>query len=210
MVDIVVIGGGGHARVLISALKRSGTYRVVGYTDRTNRNTILGIPYLGTDTILRRLKLERKKCAAAIGVGAVGVPDARKRIMVLLKTLRFDLPVIISKDAIVAEDVMLGEATVVFAGAVVNAGTRIGQCCIINTNSTVEHDCVIADHTHIATGATISGGGRIGENCFIGAGSTIVQGVTICPNCVVGAGAVIHKSIRTKGTYVGIPARRLK
>jgi sugar O-acyltransferase (sialic acid O-acetyltransferase NeuD family) len=208
--EIIVIGGGGHAKVLVSGLKKSGTYKIIGYTDKTDRGSILGVPYLGKDDILAELKEENKKCQAAIGLGTVGKTEERRRLKDLLDGLGFELPAIISEHALVGEEVTLGDGTVIFDGAIINPGSTVGVCGIINTNSTVEHDCRISDYVHIATGATVSGGVHIGENCFIGAGASVVQYVTICRNCIVGAGAVVHKDILEPGTYAGNPARKLR
>ena len=208
--DIVVVGGGGHAKVLISVLKKAGLYRVIGYTDGADKGSILGTPYLGTDSILAELKERNRDCRAAIGLGPVGRTEGRRRLQALLEGLGFELPVIVSSQAIVGEEVTLGKGTVVFDGAVINPGTTIGACVIINTNSTVEHDCRISDHVHIATGATVCGGVQVGANCFIGAGATVIQYVSICPECMVGAGAVVIKDISETGTYVGNPARKLR
>jgi sugar O-acyltransferase (sialic acid O-acetyltransferase NeuD family) len=208
--EIVVVGGGGHAKELISVLKKTGAYRIVGYTDEQDKGPILGIPYLGNDSVLSEIKAKNHSCRAAIGLGTVGKSEGRRRLQALLDKMGLDLPVIISKHAIVAEEVNLGKGTVVFDGAVVNSGTTIGGCGIINTNSTVEHDCRIEDHVHIATGASVCGGVHIGKNCLIGAGASLVQYVSICPNCIVGAGAVVNKDITEPGTYVGNPARKLR
>ena len=196
--------------MLVSVLKKTGFYRVIGYTDGADKGPILGIPYLGTDNILYELKEWNPDCRATIGLGTVGKTEGRRRLRDLLEGLGLNLPTIVSPHAILNEEVSLGKGTVVFDGAVINPGTTIGACAIINTNSTVEHDCRISDHVHVATGATVCGGVEIGESCIIGAGATVIQYLTICPNCVVGAGAMVVKDISEAGTYVGNPARPFK
>ena len=68
---IVVIGGGGHAKVVISILKKLGNYKVVGYTDIDNKGEILGVDYLGNDEILEKLFLNKNIKNAAIGIGQI-------------------------------------------------------------------------------------------------------------------------------------------
>ena len=206
---IVVIGGGGHAKVLISALKKSG-YEVTGYTDRMNRGSLLGIFYLGDDGVLPGMIRNDGAGKAIIGIGKIDLSDMRIRIQQELSAIGFDFPVIISPSAVVNEEVALGPGTVVFDGVVVNSGTEMGQACIINTNSTVEHDCRIGDNIHIAPGVTLSGGVTIGNNCMIGTGANVIQSVSICEGCLIGAGSTVVKDITIPGTYVGNPAKRIR
>jgi sugar O-acyltransferase (sialic acid O-acetyltransferase NeuD family) len=206
MENIVVLGGGGHAKVLISILKKLRTYRMIGYTDLRDNGKILGVPYLGGDEILKDLKGKGRRLSAAIGIGNTSLSLKRISLKKHLEDLGVLLPPIISPDSVVNEDTRIGSGTVVFDGAVVNSGARIRDCCIINTHSTVEHDCMIADNVHIAPGASLSGGVVIGENTLIGTRATVIQNVRICRDCVVGAGAVVVRDIDAPGTYVGVPA----
>jgi sugar O-acyltransferase (sialic acid O-acetyltransferase NeuD family) len=206
---IVVIGGGGHAKVLISVLKKSG-YEVTGYTDRQDRGSILGILHLGDDVILPEMIRNHGHCKAIIGIGKIDISDMRVRLQQELSAIGFDFPVIISPRAVVNEEVVLGNGTVVFDGVVVNSGTELGQGCIINTNSTVEHDCRIGYNAHIAPGVTLSGGVTIGNNCMIGTGANVIQYVSICDCCLIGAGSTVVKDITIAGTYVGNPAKRIR
>lgn len=208
MSKIVVIGGGGHAKVLVGVLKKLG-YRTVGYTDLKNGGTILGAPYLGNDDVLQKLAHEKLQSHAVIGVGKVDMSELRVRLASEVRVLGFELPVIVSPHAVVNEEVELSPGTVVFDGVVVNSGTTAGELCILNTNSTVEHDCRLGDNVHVGPGATISGGVTIGPNCMIGAGSTVSHGVTICADCMIGAGSTVVRDITTRGTYAGNPARKL-
>ncbi|HCE45635.1 MAG TPA: hexapeptide transferase [Lentisphaeria bacterium] len=208
--SIIVIGGGGHAKVLIGVLKKLKNFRIVGYTDIKDKGEILGIKHLGDDSVLSKLAVKNRTACAALGIGKTEKPDCRKSMIANLKKLGFRLPAIISPDAVVNEDVILGDATVVFDGVVVNSGSRIGCAVILNTNSTIEHDCTIGAFTHIAPGATLSGGVEIGENSFIGAGSTIIHGTKVTSNCIVGAGSVVIRNFIKPGTFVGNPARKIR
>jgi UDP-perosamine 4-acetyltransferase len=195
MKKIIVIGGGGHAKVLISILKKNAEFEVIGYTDPEDKGTLLGIPYLGKDEIIPSVMAKENVQFAAMGVGSVNVNGYRERVFSNIKSFGIEFPVIVSKDAIVNEEVELGDGTVVFDGAVVNSGSRIGAGVIINTNSTVEHDCVIGDFTHVAPGSTLCGEVNIGRNCMIGAGSTVIQSIKITANSLVRAGSVVVKNI---------------
>lgn len=202
---VVVVGGGGHARVLISSLKKMG-WIVLGFTDQEKRASVLGVPYLGTDIVLPGL-LREEGARAVLGIGKVDRTSARLSLLHDLKVMGFELPMIVSPGSTVNEEVDLGEGTFVADGAVVNSGTTVGVACILNTNCTVDHDCWLGDNVHIAPGATVSGGVTVGDNSMVGAGATVIHGVTICPDVMIGAGSTVVTDIRDPGVYVGTPAR---
>lgn len=207
MTRIVIVGGGGHAKVLASIIRKSTDYEAVGYVDTRNRGRLLGLSYLGNDSSLKRILKNITGCAAVLGIGSIGVNYRREEIFKQLKKLGFKLPVIVSEDAVVNRDVKLGEGSVVFDGAVINVGTRIGKGVIINTNSTVEHDCKIGNFSHVAPGVTLSGGVQIGSHCLIGAGTSVIQYVKIADNSIIGVGAAVVENCSKRGTYLGVPAR---
>ncbi len=208
MIEIVVLGGGGHARVVISILKKLGVYLILGYTDVSDRGSISGVSFIGEDACLPGLLGEHPGCSAVIGVGNVRPDDARRRLYEKITAYGFIFPRVISPDAVVSDDVEVGEATVVMAGAVVNAGTVVGKGVILNTNCTVDHDCRIGDFVHVAPGATLSGGVKVGDSALIGAGATVIQYRTVSPFCTVGAGATVVEDLNEPGIYLGTPARR--
>ena len=117
---------------------------------------------------------------------------------------------IIHPSAIIGSNVAIGIGTFVAPGAVINTGSTVGKGVIINTCSSVDHDCVIDDFCHISVGARIAGTVEIGHGTFLCAGATVINNHSICSGCVIGAGAVVIKDITESGTYVGVPAVRVK
>ena len=208
MDSILVIGGGGHAKVLISVLKKLG-FEVKGYTDRQDKGTILGIPYLGKDDILRGKIGTAPRPKVAMGIGKVGIVGLRAELQKEFEALGWEFPPILSPTATINEEVQVGFGTVVFDHVVINPGTFIGNTCIINTSCTVEHDCNIGHNVHIAPGATLSGGVKVGDNCLIGTGANVIQSISICADCLIGSGATVVSDIEVPGTYVGSPARMI-
>jgi sugar O-acyltransferase (sialic acid O-acetyltransferase NeuD family) len=207
--EIVVIGGGGHAKVVIAILRKIASYQIVGYTDREDRGLILGATYIGTDADFSA-HAGTKQRNAVIAVGQVGLGDVRCGVWERVKSGFVSFPMVISPNAIVNEGVAGGECSIVMDGAVVNSGAKIGHGAIINTNSTVEHDVELSDWVHVAPGATLSGAVKVGRFSMIGAGATVIEGRTIVERCVVGAGATVVDDLREPGIYVGCPARRIK
>lgn len=203
---ILIIGGGGHAKSLISVIKKSKMFKIIGYVDIKDHGRILGIPYLGTDQDLKRIAKKFRCFLAALGIGTTALSHKRRQIVEELTALGFQWPAIVSPTAIINEEVVLGQGTVVFDGAIINAGTSAGQGCIFNTGCIVDHDCAIGDFVHIAPGAVLSGGVVVGDNCLLGTGVKVIQCVSIARDCLIGAGAVVVKDIKKAGTYVGVPA----
>jgi sugar O-acyltransferase (sialic acid O-acetyltransferase NeuD family) len=209
MADFVVVGGGGHAKVVISVLKKAG-HRVQGYTDRDDRGAILGAPYLGTDDSFFGEGVAPSVRNAVIGVGKMNAGSLRLDLQRALARRGVQFPVVCSPDAIVNEEVTLGAGTVLFDGAIVNSGSVVGEAVILNTRSLVEHDCRIGNNVHLASGVTLAGAVSVGDNCMIGTGTNVIQSINICAGCIVGAGATVVDDITVPGTYVGTPAKRIK
>ena len=208
MDKIVVIGGSGHAKVVISILKKLNDYEIIGYTDSENKGKILGVRYLGKDEILEKLFLNKNVNNAVIGIGQIKNAHSRKETIKKLLNIGFEFPVIISPDSVINEDSKICQGTVVMDGVIIQTSTNIGKFCIINTKSSLDHDCMIGDYIHIAPGVTISGGVEIGDNSLIGASATIIQYKKIGKNIIIGAGSVVVNDLIESGTYFGIPARK--
>lgn len=210
MTEIVILGGGGHAKVVASILRKLKDYAICGYTDREDRGPLLGAPYLGTDAKLAALAHEKKELNATLAVGQIGLGAARRSIYAGLGELPMSFPAIVSPHAIINEEVEIGEAGVVMDGVVINSGARIGRGAILNSNCIVEHDTQIGDWVHVAPGVTISGGVTVGALSMIGAGAVVIEGKRIAEGCIVGAGAVVVHDLTEPGVYVGCPARRIR
>jgi sugar O-acyltransferase (sialic acid O-acetyltransferase NeuD family) len=201
--DIVIIGGGGHARVLLELL-RVLDHRVAGYT--APARTDLGLPWLGTDD---DLMVRPGTLRAALGIGKNDGGDRRQALQERLESVGIGFPSLVAPSATVHDDVGLGAGTVVLSGAVVVTGSHLGRCCIVNTNASVDHDCDLGDDVHVGPGATLCGGVRIAPHTLIAAGATVVPGISIGRGVVVAAGATVTRPIVDPGLYAGTPARRI-
>mgnify|MGYP001571349573 CR=1 FL=1 len=204
---IIIIGGGGHAKVLIDAILSFGQYRIAGILDERIQKgeRILGFPVIGTDELLCRLK----NVCLAIGIGTVKASNKRKIIYDKYNRRGFKFPAIIHGKAYVSKGVKLGDGAQLMAGAIVNPGAWIGENTIINTAAIVEHDCMIAAHCHISVNTVLGGRVSVGESSHIGLGARVLQGIKIGSKVTVGAGAVVTKDVRDGKTVIGVPAREL-
>jgi sugar O-acyltransferase (sialic acid O-acetyltransferase NeuD family) len=210
MEEIVIVGGGGHSKVVISIVQKLAGYRILGYTDLKDKGALIGAPFLGGDSDLGSLAVRGKKLSAVIAVGQVGLGKLRCELYARLRTIDLRFPPIVSPDAIVSKEASCGEGAVVMDGAVINAGASVGTGSIVNTNSTIEHDSIISDWVHVAPGATICGGVMIGQFSMVGAGATVIEGIEVTAGCIVGAGATVVRSLTEPGVYVGCPAHRVR
>ena len=208
MPDAILIGGGGHARVLLDIARRLG-HRVVGYAAPTPAAADPGLPYLGDDDALAR-SLDAASAFAILALGKTHPGDHRLRVMASLARAGFRFPAIVAPSATVHADVVLSDGVVVLDGAVVATGTRLGRGCIVNTRASVDHDVRLGNDVHVAPGATLCGAVQVGDDCLIGAGATLIPEVRLVGGITVGAGAVVVRDLLEPGTYVGAPARKIR
>jgi sugar O-acyltransferase (sialic acid O-acetyltransferase NeuD family) len=206
--ECIVLGGGGHATVVIDALQLNGVaLRGVLDPDVALHGTrILGVPVLGGDDLLDML---RRDGAAAFVLGVGSVERNPRRREIFERGLRAGLiaSTVIHPTVAFSKWAPVGPGTVVLANAVINAGARVGANVIVNSGAIVEHGSSVGDHAHVASGARIAGNVRIGAETFIGAGATVKQGISIGGNAVVGAGTVVLRNVPAGATVVGVPGR---
>jgi len=207
---IVLIGGGGHCKVVISILKKLDNFEITGIVDNYKaKDLISGIKIIGTDDDLRDI-YKSGIHDALITVGSTKDNTKRYRLFNMAKEIGYKFPLIISPEAIVDKSVKIDKGSVVMLGSIINIDSSIGKNCIINTGAIIEHDCNIGNHCHIAPGVHISGAVNIGELSFLGIGATIIQGIKIGKNVTIGAGSVVIKDIPDNVIAVGNPAKIIK
>lgn len=194
---LIIIGASGHGKVCADIAEKNGYTEIEFLDDNRSLQTCGKWPVVG--------------CASdAAGVRndlfvAIGNAATRKRLMESLPDRNW--ATLIHPDAVIADDVMIGDGTAVMAGVVINPGTKIGRGCIVNTCSSVDHDCIIGDYVHISVGAHLSGTVTVGEGTWISVGASVSNNVNICGDCTIGAGAVVVKNLEEEGTYTGVPAK---
>lgn len=200
-----MIGGGGHARVLLHGLHKLG-WQVAGYVAR-EPSSLMPVPWLGLDRD-RLASPEGLPRIAFLGIGMIDSSPWRRSLFEALVSRGFVLPPMITPGALVHDDVMLGQGSVVLDGAMVITGSRLGRGCLINTRAVVDHDCLLGDNVHVACGATLSGGVSLGRDVMVGTGASLIQGVEVCAGAVIGAGATVVGNLTRPGVYLGTPAQR--
>ena len=205
---IILIGGGGHSKVLIELIRISGKYESAGILDSQAEEGILyeEIPVLGDDSLLPGLKVDGVN-NACIAVGSIRKNSLRKKLFKLVKDSGFFVPCLIHPRSIVSKNSTgFSEGVQIMAGAIVQTGSTIGENSVINTGAIVEHDCKIGRNVHICPGAVVCGGSSIGDNSFVGAGATVIQGIEIGEDTVIGAGTLVIKNVMNRVLVKGTMA----
>jgi UDP-perosamine 4-acetyltransferase len=207
---LILIGAGGHAKVLLETLRAQGK-PIIGLLDNdpaTSGRVVFGAAVLGGDEVLAGHDPARTSLVNA--VGAVADAKARRAVYERFRAMGFGFAGVVNASAVLASGVELGQGAQVLAGAVVQTGTAIGENAVINTRAGVDHDCVIGAHAHIAPGATLCGNVIVGEAAVVGAGATVIQGIRLGPGCLVAAGAVVVADVGAGEQVRGVPARCVK
>ncbi len=206
--NVVIIGAGGHAKVIADIIDKSKDI-VVGFLDdnKTKGDIIIKekqYRVIGKIDDCTKIQLKYPEMEFVI---AIGNNKVRKQIAERYENLKFYTA--IHPSGQIALDVEIGEGTVIMANTSINTSAKIRRHCIINTGAIVEHDNILEDYVHVSPNATLCGTVQIGELTHIGAGTTVRNNISICHDCIIGAGSVVVKNINEPSTYIGIPARKM-
>jgi len=196
MNKVSIIGGSGHAKVIIDLAE------VLGYEIEKVYDLDLQKKTLLSYKIEHSFNDVKENTIVAIGNNSI-----RTKI---IQEFQLNMHSMVHPKSTISKFAEIGYGTVVMAGVTVNAEARIGKHCILNTNCSVDHDCVIRDYVHISPNVGIAGNVEIGECTHIGIGSNIIQGIKIGNNCVIGAGSVIIRDVEDGAVIVGNPGRRIR
>lgn len=209
---VIGLGAGGHARVVIDAIRLSGAAEIVGLLDpRTELvgTELEGVRILGADDLLDRLRAQGVT-HVFIGVGGTTDLSTRRRLFERAAAAGFEFVSAVHPSSVIAHSAVLGRGAAVLASAVINSGARLADNVIVNTGAIVEHDCIIGSHSHIATGARLAGAVEVGEGVHLGIGCSVRQSICIGNGALIGAGAVVIQDVPERTVVVGVPARVLR
>lgn len=202
MSGIIILGAGGHAKVVADTIQLLG-WTVTGFLD--DNPDMIGSQVYGL-SVLGQINRwhEWKPTGLVIGIGNNAV---RQRIVEQLEPMQPNWMTIIHPHSFVSPSVFIGPGSVIMANVAINAGAVIGHHTIINTGATVDHECEISDYVHIAPGVHLAGNVTIRRGAFLGIGCSVIPGCVIGENTVVGAQSAIISDIPAGVTAKGVPAR---
>lgn len=202
---IVLIGAGGHAKVIIDLIELIYGNRQEIKVELLDDNIPIGTIICGKRIEGKISDCQNYSCKAKFIIG-IGNNQIRKEIA---QQYRLSYTTLVHPSAVIGKNVEIGQGTVIAANAVINCESKIGKHCIINTAATVDHECVIGDYTHVSPGAHLGGQVSIGEESWLGIGCSVKNNVKIGQNVTVGAGGVVITDLPGRCTAVGNPAKVL-
>ena len=204
--DVIIVGAGGHGKVVLDILRAAGKMKPIGFVDAdvTLAGTIVGgLSVIGPPNTLPKLRLQKVRGA----IIAIGDNRTRLQYAGLLREQGFELINAIHPTASISPTARLGTNVVVAAQSAICTEAEIADSVIINTAATVDHECIVGEGAHICPGVRLAGRVRIGAGAFVGIGSTIIQCMAVGEYATIGAGAAVISDIPDHETAVGVPAR---
>ena len=208
MKNIIIFGASGHGSVVLDILESEGLYQPVGFLDSykpkgTKKN---GYEVLGTSYDLPYL-IETFNIHG--GIVAIGDNWIRrtivKRILSIVPSFRFVSAV--HPSASIGKDVQIGQGSVIMPGVIVNANSRVGQHCILNTLSSLGHDGLMDDFSSLAPRVGTGGNFKLGYCSAVSLGANVVENIQVAEHAVIGAGSLVMNDIPSNAVAFGSPAR---
>lgn len=202
---VILLGGGGHAKVVAEALEKSGVEIVAISLRAENAATFCSRAKRITDQDVMSLA-SAESLKLVNGLGGTGETGPRRELYEYFSAQGAEFETVLHPSSVIAADVSIGAGAQIMAGVVIQPGVTIGVNAIVNTRTSIDHDSRIGDHCHIAPGVTLSGNVIVGANAHIGTGACAIQGARIGEHSVVGAGAVVIDTVPAGERFVGVPA----
>ncbi len=199
---VIILGSGGHAKVLIEAL-RLNNVKIIGLTDPEKKkgSKVFELDVIGNDDSINEYPASEVNLIN--GIGSIPGMEHRWRLADTWSKKGYIFPNIIHPSAIVSHDTKFDSGVQIMAGVVIQPGVYIGNHTIINTRASIDHDCIIGNYCHVAPGVTLSGSVKISNNVHVGTGANIIQGMTVGSNCTIAAGSTIYKDIPANSKIIG-------
>ncbi|MCC2251531.1 MAG: acetyltransferase [Bacillota bacterium] len=200
---IIIIGDGGHSKVVQEMIFAKENYHVVAILDDKYERgfQIEGVIHAPVSYLI---KLLRKGTKVVI---AIGDNKVRKEIVEQLPLLPKHYLSIAHPSAIVSKSATIGFGSVIMPHAIINANAEVGMYSIINTSAIVEHDSTIGDYSHVSPNATLAGNVSTGEGVHVGSSATIIPGKHLGKWSIIGAGSTVIEHIPAYSKAVGSPTR---
>ncbi len=208
MEKVIVIGSGGHAKVVIDILQEMGTFEIIGVTSNSipAGQNFLSLKVLGDDNSILET-VDKSKVKLAMGLGGYRDNTLRTKVFDKMKSQGFAFINAIHPHSFISKSCKLGEAVTIFPGVVLNTETSIGNNTIIATSASVDHETIIGDHVLISAGVTIGAYSKIGNQTLLALGSKVISGLEIGENTLIASGAVVVANTIPNSQMFGVPAK---
>ena len=211
VLNIIVIGSSGHAKVVIDCIEKENKYEIIGLLDRFKEvgSNSFGYKVLGKEEDLQDLIKTYK-----IEGGIIAIGDNFTRYTVYDKISQnipqFNFINVIHPSAQIARNVLIGKGTVIMANTTISSEATVGAFCIINNNSSLDHDSKMLDYSSLAPGSSIGGNTKIGLFTAVSLGAKVIHGITIGEHTIIGTGATVLDNIPNYVVAYGTPAKVIR
>jgi len=207
MEELVVIGAGGHAKMVIEAARSRVDLRVVACLDlQTSLTECLGVRVFEES----EERIDSFQRSGSCFFVALGDNRLRQKVTLRLVEKGCRIATIIAASATVSPSASIGEGTVVMPNATIGACAIVGKGAILNTASSIDHDTLIEDFVHIAPGCHLAGNVKVHVGSMLGIGTCVVPSICIGPWATLGANSTVIRDIPSYSTWVGSPARCIR
>lgn len=195
--SLILIGSGGHAKVLAEAYPKLKSKLVLIMNNGEEISDTIFSKIECTDDEKDIQKFDIDEVLLVNGIGSLPFSNTREVIYERFRKIGYEFATIISPEAKVSKQTKISQGVQIMKGAIIQPGVSIGENTIVNTGAIIDHDCQISSHNHIAPGATLSGGVITGKKVHIGTNATIIQSVEIMDECILGAGSILNKDLES-------------
>jgi sugar O-acyltransferase (sialic acid O-acetyltransferase NeuD family) len=191
-----LIGNGGHAREVMAQMGNQNLIRFIDDEYWKEESNVLPLSQFNPD-----------EYEVMIAVG-----DSRNRFDILQKLPKttkyftFTHPTALIMD----DNIEIGEGSFIGAYSILTTNIKIGKHALLNRAVHIGHDCKIGSFFSAMPGAIISGNVTIYDCVYLGTNSSVKEKISIHSFTTIGSNATTTKHINESGTYVGVPAKKIK
>lgn len=203
---LLILGTGTLAVEIADLVSEMPGWEVAGFVESLDRQgcqrLLEGLPVRWVDDIAGL-------AADHHAIGGLGTTH-RARFIEQVEALGVPFATLAHPTARISRRSSLGKGTLLSAGVIVAACTRLGRHVFVNRGALIGHHTTIGDFATIGPGANVAGSCQIGAGTYIGMSAVVLDHLKIGSHAVVGAGAVVTRDVPDRVQVVGVPARIVK
>ena len=190
--EAVIYGASGLGREIYELVGRdfSEQFKVVAFIDDSDDapKEIKGIP------VVDKAFLNDRELAVIVGFAST---KAKKKLFEELSAKsNLSFPNIVSKHALVNDDVQLGKGVVITDFCWISTNVEIDDATFLNVGTLVGHDATIGKYCSFMSQCDICGNTKIDECVYCGAKTFFLQGIKVGNNAETAAGAIVIKNVK--------------
>lgn len=203
---VMVIGAGGHARMVGYTLSRFNDIEIMGFLDgvkKKKNEKIVGTDVIKTKSIIDYLENDNVKNVFL----AIGDNHERKKYFEKLKKKNYNIINAVHPSAYISDNADVGDGVFIGINVMVGPEVKIGNNTIINNGSIIDHESNIGNNVQIGPGVNIAGRVDVGDESFIGIGASVIDNIILGKGVTVAAGSVVIKDVDGNTKVAGVPAK---